>query len=134
LEKIHTLHLYLISITTSSFLIKPYTYSILITITCNIQLTAFILEQVEGFEPSPEVWRTSMLAVKHYTCIKTGAGSEARTRDLHLGKVTYYQLYYARIKNYCLLFTTLTGRSTRIRTLDPLLPKQMRYRAALHSE
>ena len=26
------------------------------------------------------------------------------------------------------------GRSTRIRTLDPLLPKQMRYRAALHSE
>ncbi len=28
----------------------------------------------------------------------------------------------------------LTGRSTRIRTLDPLLPKQMRYRAALHSE
>jgi hypothetical protein len=27
-----------------------------------------------------------------------------------------------------------TGRSTRIRTLDPLLPKQVRYRAAPHSE
>ena len=27
----------------------------------------------------------------------------------------------------------LNGRSTRIRTLDPLLPKQMRYQAALHS-
>ena len=28
----------------------------------------------------------------------------------------------------------MTGRSTRIRTLDPLLPKQVRYRAAPHSE
>ena len=28
----------------------------------------------------------------------------------------------------------LAGRSTRIRTLDPLLPKQVRYRAAPHSE
>jgi 4-amino-4-deoxy-L-arabinose transferase-like glycosyltransferase len=27
-----------------------------------------------------------------------------------------------------------TGRSTRIRTLDPLVPNQVRYRAALHSE
>src|SRR3569832_2982445 len=27
-----------------------------------------------------------------------------------------------------------SGRSTRIRTLDPLLPKQVRYRAAPHSE
>jgi hypothetical protein len=26
------------------------------------------------------------------------------------------------------------GRSTRIRTLDPLLPKQVRYQAALHSD
>ena len=26
------------------------------------------------------------------------------------------------------------GRSTRIRTLDPLVPNQVRYRAALHSE
>ena len=27
-----------------------------------------------------------------------------------------------------------SGRSTRIRTLDPLLPKQVRYQAALHSD
>ena len=33
-----------------------------------------------------------------------------------------------------LLKRSKRGRSTRIRTLDPLLPKQMRYRAALHSE
>ena len=26
------------------------------------------------------------------------------------------------------------GRSTRIRTLDPLLPKQVRYQTALHSD
>lgn len=28
----------------------------------------------------------------------------------------------------------MCGRSTRIRTLDPLVPNQVRYRAALHSE
>ena len=28
----------------------------------------------------------------------------------------------------------ITGRSTRIRTLDPLVPNQVRYRAAPHSE
>ncbi len=28
----------------------------------------------------------------------------------------------------------IIGRSTRIRTLDPLVPNQVRYRAALHSE
>ena len=28
----------------------------------------------------------------------------------------------------------VNGRSTRIRTLDPLLPKQVRYQAALHSD
>ena len=27
----------------------------------------------------------------------------------------------------------INGRSTRIRTQDPLLPKQMRYQTALHS-
>ena len=27
-----------------------------------------------------------------------------------------------------------SGRSTRIRTLDPLLPKQVRYQAALHAD
>ncbi len=29
-----------------------------------------------------------------------GAGNEARTRDLDLGKVALYQLSYARIKRY----------------------------------
>jgi hypothetical protein len=39
---------------------------------------------------------------------------------------------------YCIIFFTafiaISGRSTRIRTLDPLVPNQVRYRAALHSE
>ena len=30
--------------------------------------------------------------------------------------------------------TNKLGRSTRIRTLDPLVPNQMRYQTALHSE
>ena len=29
--------------------------------------------------------------------VRNGAGNEARTRDLHLGKVALYQLSYSRI-------------------------------------
>jgi len=32
-------------------------------------------------------------------CKKPGAGDEARTRDLNLGKVALYQLSYSRIAN-----------------------------------
>ena len=35
---------------------------------------------------------------------------------------------------YQILFIFLIGRSERIRTSDPLLPKQVRYQAALHSD
>ena len=31
------------------------------------------------------------------SCFKTGAGDEARTRYLHLGKVALYRMSYARI-------------------------------------
>ena len=30
--------------------------------------------------------------------VKSGAGNEARTRDLNLGKVALYQLSYSRVK------------------------------------
>ena len=33
-----------------------------------------------------------------------------------------------------LLHPAINGRSTRIRTLDPLVPNQVRYQTALHSE
>jgi hypothetical protein len=44
------------------------------------------------------------------------------------------QLSYGQL--YAGLSRTIreSGRSTRIRTLDPLLPKQVRYQAALHSD
>ncbi len=41
---------------------------------------------------------------------------------------------HSRKSTYSITWAKNCGRSTRIRTLDPLLPKQMRYRAALHSE
>ncbi len=42
-----------------------------------------------------------------------------------------YRQYVLGLKNVKL---RESGRSTRIRTLDPLLPKQVRYQAALHSD
>ena len=39
-----------------------------------------------------------------------GAGDEARTRDLNLGKVALYQLSYSRVDtNYNLLFYKLSS-------------------------
>ena len=61
-----------------------------------------------------------------------GAGEEVRTLDIYLGKVMLYQLSYARNVNtvliilYSLCYGELPGPSSRIRTYDPLLPKQMR--------
>jgi hypothetical protein len=44
------------------------------------------------------------------------------------------QLSYRQIAGISLGLNRESGRSTRIRTLDPLLPKQVRYQAALHSD
>jgi hypothetical protein len=41
----------------------------------------------------PSVWKTLVLLPA------SGAGNEARTRDLNLGKVALYQLSYSRIAN-----------------------------------
>ena len=53
-----------------------------------------------------------------YGTEKNGAVDEARTRDLHLGKVALYQLSYYRME--CAL-----GRN---RTTDTLIFSQMLYR------
>ncbi len=53
-----------------------------------------------------------------YGTVKNGAVDEARTRDLHLGKVALYQLSYYRIK--CAL-----GRN---RTTDTVIFSHMLYR------
>ena len=59
--------------------------------------------------------------------LKFGAGNEARTRDLDLGKVALYQLSYARIHGILLIFFKLVlvvqfkfgaGNEARTRDLD----------------
>ena len=44
-----------------------------------------------------KVLQTFALPLGYGTIIRNGAVDGARTRDLHLGKVAYYQLYYYRI-------------------------------------
>ena len=43
-----------------------------------------------------KVLQTFALPLGYGTIIRNGAVDGARTRDLHLGKVAYYQLYYYR--------------------------------------
>jgi len=54
--------------------------------------------------------------------IETGAGNEARTRDLNLGKVALYQLSYSRIN-----FSVSTGAGNEARTRDLNLGKVALY-------
>ena len=54
-----------------------------------------------------------------YGALKNGAVDEARTRDLHLGKVALYQLSYYRI---------LEGALGRNRTTDTVIFSHMLYR------
>ena len=55
--------------------------------------------------------------------VKNGAVDEARTRDLHLGKVALYQLSYYRI--------SAAGRN---RTTDTLIFSQLLYRLSYQGE
>ena len=59
-----------------------------------------------------------------------------KLRPTCLAVKTRHDCEIAEIKKGLAMMLTLfnTGRSTRIRTLDPLVPNQVRYRAALHSE
>ncbi len=52
--------------------------------------------------------------------VVNGAADGTRTRNNQLGRLGLYQLNYGR----------KAGRAGRIRTDDPLLPKQMRYQTA----
>ena len=55
------------------------------------------MEVTPRFELGVEVLQTSALPLGYVTVLKNGAGDEARTRYLHLGKVALYQMSYARI-------------------------------------
>ena len=58
--------------------------------------------------------------------ILSGAGNEARTRYLHLGKVALYQMSYGRILET--LLGLLTGASDRNRTNDTGIFSPLLYR------
>ena len=63
-------------------------------------LTSFFLERVPGgtrFKRTRESFDSFLVQLRYF-----GAGNEARTRDLNLGKVALYQLSYTRIKICCL--------------------------------
>ena len=47
--------------------------------------------------PSPGLPNPLMKELTTNSFLKTGAGNEARTRDINLGKVALYQLSYSRI-------------------------------------
>ena len=67
---------------------------------CSIQLsyrrTFEMVERVMGIEPTRPAWKAGAPPLS-YTRVRNGAVDEARTRDLHLGKVALYQLSYYRI-------------------------------------
>ena len=65
-------------------------------------------------------------ASKSDVLIYSGAGYEARTRYLHLGKVALYQMSYGRILETLLGF--LTGASDRNRTNDTGIFSPLLYR------
>ena len=52
------------------------------------------MERVVGIEPTFPAWKAGVLPI--YDTRIVGAEDEARTRDIHLGKVALYQLSYSR--------------------------------------
>ena len=53
-------------------------------------------------------WQCKIEGKKNFiNGMKFGAGNEARTRDLDLGKVALYQLSYARMHGILLIFIKL---------------------------
>ena len=118
------------------------------------------LEVTPGFEPGNQGFAdpclTTWLCHRLFQCphfrvgIERGAGNEARTRYLHLGKVALYQMSYAR--KWCpepesnqrhedfqssALPTELSGQNgnqERTRTNAPLLARQKQSEMALLHE
>ena len=59
-----------------------------------------------GLEPRTRVLETHVLPITPLT-LKLGAGKEARTPDIFLGKEVLYQLSYTRIKNLFYYYTNI---------------------------
>ena len=50
-----------------------------------------------GIEPTYPAWKAGALPLSYTRKQEDGAVDEARTRDLHIGKVALYQLSYYRM-------------------------------------
>ena len=106
----------------------------------------------QGFEPRmPEATDLQSAEVTNASRSPAGSPRWVRTTDLRINSPSLYRLSYQgiiclvptigfelmtyRLQGDCTttVLSRLIGRSTRIRTLDPLVPNQMRYQAALHS-
>ena len=84
--------------------------------TCDLKIRSLLLY------PAELRARGRRKYVRRSTGREDGAGDGSRTRDPQLGRLMLYQLSYSRPRS--------AGRDGRIRTADPLLPKQVRYQAA----
>ena len=82
------------------------------------------MEATPRIELGIKVLQTSALPLG-YGAEKNGAGYEARTRYLHLGKVALYQMSYIRLykKRYCVSY----GASGRNRTNDTRIFSPLLY-------
>ena len=60
-------------------------------------VTVSVLYYMRLFEKSPHLFFETAIPTQLCVGIAYGAGNEARTRYLHLGKVALYQMSYARI-------------------------------------
>ena len=69
-----------------------------------------------GVEParrfSPRDFKS--LVSTNFTTWASGAGNEARTRDINLGKVTLYQLSYSRLRTQTIILYKYFPSSTKL--------------------
>ena len=72
------------------------------------------VERVVGIEPTLPAWKAGVLPI--YDTRIVGAEDEARTRDIHLGKVALYQLSYSRTFHHCMV---------QVKGVEPPRPKAL---------
>ena len=92
--------------------------------TCDLKIRSLLLYPAElRAREMIAAWRPGVCSGRGDQKANHGAGDGSRTRDPQLGRLMLYQLSYSRPER-------CVGRDGRIRTADPLLPKQVRYQAA----
>ena len=78
----------------------------------------------------PTELRSPLLLFYHLALIFNGAPGRTRTCNPQLRRLMLYPVELRALRS----FLKINGRGGEIRTPDPLLPKQLRYQAALHPD